>query len=381
MMTSEEMSGEVAVTAQPGSAAAHGEETPGDDIGPAGLTGQAANADNGGPDGQADGARDAGRSRDPWFEPEPKKAQPDEPELAAQEHAAHTGGGPGDRQKEWFLPAGRAGLLPESITESWNDEAEQVPSHPEAAGAPPWAGEEPARTAISPPPWESGPWPGPGEAATGGGAPAQGAPAGRAAANGGPSRIGYTAGAARQASQSAADQPAGGGSPGQAASWQAPTAVVAGFVPLVVPGLVLGILGLRRAGQAGTGRLAYWAAIGLSVAWAVIIAVLIAGGSGSPGGGCVGYPASVRAGYAKVMSDIAGKAPAAAQAADLAAAASKANSAAADTAQIPVRAALFRMASDMRQVQEDVVSSRPVPAYVLTSLRSDGTAFPHSCPG
>jgi len=156
--------------------------------------------------------------------------------------------------------------------------------------------------------------------------------------------------------------------------------VVAGIVTLVVPGLVLGILGLRRAGPGGEGRLAYWTAIGLSVVWAIVIAVLVAG-SGSPAAGCVGYPGSVRAVYAKAMSDIDRKAPPAVEAADLATAASKANSAAANTTQIPVRAALFRMASDLQQVQADVVKSRPVPPDVLTTLKADGTTFPRSCPG
>lgn len=179
----------------------------------------------------------------------------------------------------------------------------------------------------------------------------------------------------------AGGQAAGGRSPGQPASWQAPAALAAGIVPLVVPGLVLGIVGLRRTGPGGPGRPAYWAAIALSAVWAVVITVLVAAGSGSPAAGCVGYPASVRTAYTKAMSDINGKASGAVQEADLAVAASKANRAATNTTQIPVRAALFRMASDLQQVQADVVASRPVPADVLTTLRADGTTFPQSCPG
>jgi hypothetical protein len=155
--------------------------------------------------------------------------------------------------------------------------------------------------------------------------------------------------------------------------------VVAGIVPLVVPGLVLGILGLRRAGPSGSGRLAYWTAIGLSAVWAIVIVILVAGGS--PAGGCAGYPASVRAAYTKAMNDINGKAPAAVEKSDLAAAALKANAAAADTAQIPVRAALFGMAGDLQQVEADVGDTHPVPADVLAHLKSDGTTFPQSCPG
>ena len=118
------MSGEIAVTAQPSHEEAPGDEAPG-------------------------------------------------PRLAAD--ATGAGRGAGHRQAEWFLPTGRAGLLPESMTESWDDEPAGDAGRTEAAGAPPWAGEELAPAASSPPPWESGPWPGPG----GGG------PAGLAAASGG----------------------------------------------------------------------------------------------------------------------------------------------------------------------------------------------------
>ncbi len=381
------MPGEIAVTAQPDVEAAPPEQASADAIEEAALAGEAAPAGEAGFAGEAglDGeasvlglATSAGHDgpagrlagdahpRDPWFEPEPGPADP-----AATSNASAPGSGDarGNRPAEWFLPTGRAALLPESITESWDEEPEPVPNHPGAAGAPPWAAEEHAPIASSPPPWESGPWHGPG----GGG------PAGWAGANGDSSRSSGMLGLASPGNETVAGQLADGNR--GAAGWQAPAAVVAGVVPLVVPGLVMGIIGLRRVGPTGPGRLAYWAAVGLSVAWAVIIAVLVAAGSGSPANGCVSYPAAVRAAYAKAMSEINAAAPAAVQAADLAAAESKANSAAAATGQIPVRAALFRMASDLQQVQADVVQSRPVPADVLTHLRADGAAFPHSCQG
>jgi hypothetical protein len=357
---------------------------------------QAAVAGHGGSNGRTDGADEPGTQRDPWFEPEervspePEVGQLDGPDKTA--HGKHTDavgseGAAGNAQAKWFLPTGRAGLLPDSITESWDEEPEQVVSRPVTASAPPWAGEEPTPAASKPPPWEYGPWPGPGG----------GDPAGRPGANGGTIQISGSAGAGGPGREAVADRtvsdgPVDGGpvqgSPvhggpvavGVAgpAGWQAPAAVVAGLVPLVVPGLVMGILGLRRAGP-GSARLAYWTAIGLSVVWAIVIVLLVAGGS--PAGGCAGYPAQVRAAYAKAMSDISSNAPAAVQAADLAAAASKANLAAAATAQIPVRAALFGMAGDLQQVKNDVVDRRPVSADVLAHLKSDGTTFPQSCPG
>jgi hypothetical protein len=365
-MSSEEMPDEMAVAAQP-----------------------AAVAGPGGRNGQADGADEAAteRERDPWFEPEhgvsagPQIGQPAAPATTALGQPIDAGGSEGaagNGQAKWFLPAGRAGLLPDSITESWDQEPEQVASRPVTASAPPWASEGPTPVVSEPPPWESGPWPGPGG----------GDPAGRAGANGGTIQASGTAdagGLGREAvaRPTAGDGPVQGGpvtaSVAAPASWQAPAAVIAGLVPLVVPGLVMGFLGLRRAGLAGSARLAYWTAIGLSAVWALVIVLLVAGSS--PAGGCAGYPASVRAAYAKALSDINGKAPAAVEAADLAAAAGKANSAATNTAQIPLRAALFRMAGDLQQVKADVVASRPLSADVLAYLKSDGTTFPQSCPG
>src|SRR5260370_390514 len=218
-MTSEEMSGDVAVTAQSHSDAAPGEQQRGEQP-PSDAIESAANVE---PDDQADGGGAAGRARDPWFEPEPTTAPPP---MAGQPPADRVGYGvdyPDSRQAEWFLPTGRAGLLPDSMTESWDDdEPQESPAHTAAAGAPPWAADAAA--------------------------------------------------------------PAAGG-PRKSPGGRAPTAVLAGMRPPVGPDRVLGMLGGRRSGQPGEGgadRLAYWTAIALSVVWACVIAVIVATGSGSP---------------------------------------------------------------------------------------------------
>src|SRR5262245_59652311 len=106
--------------------------------------------------GSDNGAAD-GAAADPWFTPGPKADShgvPFDPAATA----------------EWFLPTGRAGLLPESMT-VFADEAQsgppmaQYPARIESAAAPPWAGEATftGPAAEAPPPWETGPWPGPGE--------------------------------------------------------------------------------------------------------------------------------------------------------------------------------------------------------------------------
>jgi hypothetical protein len=161
--------------------------------------------------------------------------------------------------------------------------------------------------------------------------------------------------------------------------WAPRTVLMAGLVPLVVPGLVVGFLSLRHAGQAV--RKAAWLAIGASVAWAVIIIAVVAGVSGGSASNCTGYPAAVHQAYEKVMTDMSGNATASVQAADLESAASLANSSAAAAGQIGVRTALFTMANDMVQARADVAAQRPIPAALRQHLADDGVVPAGSCSG
>src|SRR5215469_11969604 len=133
---------------------------------------------------------------DPWFAPGPKAAGnvPDSVGAAEYAGAAESAGaepatavrGPGAvagaaTTAEWFLPTGRAGLLPESMTVSSEEDQSGQPgaqysARIQSAGAPPWAGEVTGPATGTPPPWETGPWPGPGEDRTSrkAGAPASG---------------------------------------------------------------------------------------------------------------------------------------------------------------------------------------------------------------
>jgi len=62
----------------------------------------------------------------------------------------------------WFLPAGRAGLAPESLDSEAEEEPKPARALPENAAnivsSPPWANEPPTAD-LGIPPWESGPWP------------------------------------------------------------------------------------------------------------------------------------------------------------------------------------------------------------------------------
>jgi hypothetical protein len=297
---------------------------------------------------------------DPWFEPGPKLpadvGETGAGESAAAELAGHAASD--GAQAEWFLPAGRAGLQPDSLI-SWDD-GDQAPGHtaapPAATGAPPWAGEEAAPIAGTPPPWESGPWPGPGR--------------------GRPRRAPAQVATTRVSSQGAAESNAG-----QAASeadWRTKI-VLAAEIVLVIPGLAMGAVGLRRARADGNSQRRSWLTIALSAAWALVIIILVST-SGGAAGGCAGYPAALRQDYATVKAGLASGNLGTAQAAALGQAASLANTAAASAQQLQVRDALFALAGDLEQAHADVSAHRAVSATLHQHLTADGAALARSCP-
>lgn len=252
---------------------------------------------------------------DPWFAPGPKT----EAAESGPTGAAGTSG-----QAAWFLPAGRAGLLPDSITESWDDTGTALPDRAngaEPAGAPPWGRDGASGAVGEPPPWETGPWPGPGEAA------------------------------AQQPGLSAARpdaaEPAGGELEPDRERPQRSRLIMAGAAAVLV--LIVAI---------------------------VVIVVATSGGSAS---GCATYPAPVRQAYARAMSDLTGNAPASVQAADLERAATVANSSAAAAGQITARTALFAMASDLDEAYSDITKHRVIASDLQQRLTADGTALPRSC--
>jgi hypothetical protein len=272
---------------------------------------------------------------------------------------------------EWFLPTGRAGLLPESMTVSSEEDqsGQPVAEHPiqiQSAGAPPWAGDVTGPTTGTPPPWETGPWPGPGGDRTSRKAEA-------------------LAAAAAAANDRTASAGTGQRSPGQqqaSGSWSARTILATGLVPLVIPGLAAGVLGVRRSSSDDPVRRASILAIAASLAWAVIIVMLvIINSGGGPARTCV-YPASVHQAYAQAMADLSAHPPAAKRVADLGLAVSRANASAAATAtgDISVRTALFAMAGDLQQARADLTASGRVPASLRTRLAADETALTAACP-
>jgi hypothetical protein len=325
-----------------------------------------------------------GASDDPWFAPsaKPHGYQPLDPDAmdaagwptavgngqepaAAEAAVSETGAslrtaaepGAPSRPDEWFLRTGRAGLLPDSVSEIWDDEDTHVFARPDTASAPPWAGDQQDQPVEEPPPWESGPWPGPGEER--------------------PARPPKSAGGQPQIRQKTSDD----------GNWQATAALVTGILPLVVPGAVLGVLGLRRARTAGTGQIPSWIGIGLSAIWAVILIAIVASG-GSSGPACSSSSqAAVSGAVSTVLRDLGTSAPQSTVAADLEQAMSQANAAAAGAQQVSARSAYVTLTTGLDRALATVQGSRggnhSTSSYPALSseLSADNAAITSACKG
>jgi hypothetical protein len=314
-------------------------------------------------------------SNDPWFAPAPKphgyqtldadamdaagwpKAdgnghEPAAPEADASQQTA-TAPDVARRADEWFLRTGRAGLMPESMSEIWDDEDTHVFARPDTAGAPPWVGDQQDGEVNEPPPWESEPWPGPGEER--------------------PARQPRSVGQPRMHRMASDD----------ADNWQATAALVAGIVPLVLPGAVLGVLGLRRARSTGTGRIPSWIGIALSAIWAVVLIVVLASGSSGPG--CsASSQAAVSGAMSTVLRDLASGAPASTVKADLSQAMNQANAAAAGAQQVSVRGSYVTLTTGLsRAIATVEVSRHPASSYaaLISQLSADNAAITSACKG
>jgi hypothetical protein len=319
---------------------------------------------------------------DPWFGPGPKPQgyqplDPDEmdaagwPKMAGNGNEAGTdvadvsgvpaasGAGqyvdvePGGLREpdEWFLRTGRAGLLPDSMTESWGDEDTHVFERIDTASAPPWAGERQEQQVEEPPPWESGPWPGPGEEM--------------------PARQ-PRAGEPRLLRRSGEDTD----------NWLALIALIAGIAPLVVPGAVLGVLGLRRARSSGTGRMQSWLGIGFSAIWAIVLIVVLSSGGSGPG--CsASSQAAVTSATTTVVHDLSSGAPTSTLTTDLGTAISQANSAAAAAQQVTVRSAFVTLTTGLQRTLATVQAGHATTSYatMASELSADSTAVSSACKG
>src|SRR5215469_16377722 len=81
----------------------------------------------------------------------------------------------------------------------------------------------------------------------------------------------------------------------------------AGFtVVTIVPGVVFGVLGLRRAGQRGTGWVRSWLGIGLCLLWAAAASYVAPHLVRAANPGCRAYKSSALTAYNRAIADFNG---------------------------------------------------------------------------
>jgi hypothetical protein len=148
----------------------------------------------------------------------------------------------------------------------------------------------------------------------------------------------------------------------------------------VLPGLILGILGLRRARSTGQGRARSWLGIAASLVWATGIIVVATGALSTPADpGCDGYQSGGQADAAKVSSALGARAPASQLGSDLRQASSKFNSATARAQSLAVRNALSTMTDDLQSTLDQVTAGHQTPSADRIILTRDTAAVTRLC--
>jgi hypothetical protein len=181
-----------------------------------------------------------------------------------------------------------------------------------------------------------------------------------------------------------------GASPPGGASWEsrrgngfATTALALGIAGVtlvtIVPGVVFGILGLRRATQRGTGRVRSWFGIGLCVLWAAAGAYLLPHLVRAADPGCTAYKGHALTAYNKVISDFNGNHRAPYLAADLSRAISTLQTAASQSRDPAAAQALSALTGDLRTVLGEIRGGAVVPAHAMTALNRDAASLDTAC--
>jgi len=147
----------------------------------------------------------------------------------------------------------------------------------------------------------------------------------------------------------------------------------------VVPGVVFGILGLRRAAGRGSGRLRSWLGIGLAVFWAAAGLYLVPHLVRAADPGCAAYKGTALTAYNRVISDFSGSHAAPNLTADVSRATGELE-AAADQSRDPAAAgALAGLSQDLRTVLGELHSGAVVPRRAMQALNRDAARTDAAC--
>ena len=158
--------------------------------------------------------------------------------------------------------------------------------------------------------------------------------------------------------------------------------ILGGALITIPAGLVLGVLGLRRArqaGQPGGGRVRCWLAIALTLAWAGAAGYLLPHLIRAADPGCEAYKDNALTSYNRVVADVNNGADRAVLARDLTAAVRQTGRAARDS-QNPVAArSLTALSSGLQTMLSDIQAGRIVPRQVLLALNKDTDTADNAC--
>ena len=147
----------------------------------------------------------------------------------------------------------------------------------------------------------------------------------------------------------------------------------------VVPGLVFGIVGLRRAASRGAGRMRSWLGIGLCLFWAAAASYLLPHLILAADPGCAAYKGSALTAYNRVISDFSGSHVAPHLAGDVSRAISELE-AAADRSRDPATArALSVLTRDLRRVRAELRTGAVVPGTAMQALNRDAARADAAC--
>lgn len=147
----------------------------------------------------------------------------------------------------------------------------------------------------------------------------------------------------------------------------------------IVPGVVLGVLGLRRAARLDRGLVRSWAGIGTSLAWAAAAVFLIPHLVRAADPGCTAYKGPGLTAYAKVIADFNAAGPRTGLADDLSVAVGRFRAAAARSGNPATRRALAGLASDLQTVLSGIRNRTGVPAAELSALNRAAARADRAC--
>ena len=166
-------------------------------------------------------------------------------------------------------------------------------------------------------------------------------------------------------------------------NWPATAALICGILGgalVTIPAaLVLGVLGLRRAGQSGRGRARCWLAIALTLAWAGAVGYLLPHLVRAADPGCEVYKSNGLTSYNRVAADVNNGADGTVLARDLTAAVRQTGRAARDSHNPAAARSLATLSSGLHTMLSDIQAGRPVPRQVMLALNRDTDIADDAC--